>query len=229
MTDRLNWKPGTMVYPLPAVMVSCGSTPEQHNIITIAWTGTIATNPPTCYVSIRKSRYSHQIIKQTGEFVINLTNAALAKQTDWCGVKSGRDYNKFQEMKLTPVKAQTVAAPIIGESPLAIECKVLEIKEMGSHDMFIAEVLNVSANNEFFNPDSGEFDLEKAKMLAYSHGFYYELGQKIGKFGFSVRKKKHKKARWRDENGTPRGNCVVNPINKNENDPDFMNVIKKIK
>ncbi len=138
-----SWKPGTMVYPLPAVMVSCGNSKEEYNIITVSWVGTICTNPPMCYISVRPSRHSYEIIKRTGEFVINLTNEELARATDWCGVKSGKDCNKFEEMNLTAVKGEMVDAPIIEESPLCIECKVKEIKPLGTHDMFIAEVVNV--------------------------------------------------------------------------------------
>ncbi|OFX44729.1 MAG: flavin reductase, partial [Bacteroidetes bacterium GWA2_30_7] len=140
---KIQWKPGTMIYPLPAVMVSCGSDIEEYNIITISWTGTICTNPPMCYISIRPDRYSHGIIMKNKEFVINLTTKKLAYETDWCGVNSGREHNKFQEMKLTPSKAQIVKAPIINESPVNIECIVKDILALGSHDMFIAEVVNV--------------------------------------------------------------------------------------
>lgn len=184
------WKPGTMIYPVPAVMVTCGNQPENYNIITIAWTGTICSDPPMCYISVRKNRHSHQLIKATGEFVINLTTAELAKATDWCGVKSGSQVNKFKEMNLTPLAATMVKAPLIAESPINIECKVTEIKELGSHDMFIAEVLAVHADEKYLNEETGTFDLSKANPISYSHGFYYLLGKKIGKFGWSVEKKK---------------------------------------
>ena len=185
-----DWKPGTLIYPLPAVMVSCGSTPEEWNIITIGWTGTICTNPPMCYISVRPERYSYEILKRNMEFVINLTTEDLAAATDWCGVRSGRDYNKFKEMRLHTEPAQVVKAPLIQESPLNIECKVLEVKELGSHDMFIAEVVAVNAEEKLIDKGTGAFQLNHAKPLAYSHGKYYGLGEKIGGFGFSVKKKK---------------------------------------
>ena len=136
-----NWKPGTMIYPLPAVLVSCGSSPEEYNILTVAWTGTLCTNPPLCYVSVRPERHSYDIFRRNMEFVINLTTEELAFATDWCGVRSGKDYNKFEDMRLTPGKAEVVAAPIIEESPVCIECRVKEIVTLGSHDMFVAEVM----------------------------------------------------------------------------------------
>ena len=183
------FKPGTMIYPLPAVMISCGETEEEYNILTVSWVGTICTNPPMCYISVRPERHSYEIIKRTGEFVINLTNEELAYATDWCGVKSGKDFNKFNEMKLTPVKGETINAPIIKESPLCIECKVKEIIPLGSHDMFIADVLNVQADARFIDKETDKFDLEKAKLIAYSHGHYYKLGEEIGRFGWTVKKK----------------------------------------
>lgn len=191
--SKVSFKPGTMIYPLPAVMVSCGETPEEYNIITIGWVGTICSEPPMCYISIRKSRLSHEIISKTKSFVINLTTKELAKATDWCGVKSGRDFDKFKEMKLTPIKASVVNAPIIIESPLNIECEVVEIKELGSHDMFIAKVVNINADDKLINPKTNSFELEKANLLAYSHGKYYTIGEKLGFFGYSVQKKKKKK------------------------------------
>ena len=184
-----DWKPGTLIYPLPAVMVSCGSTPEEWNIITIGWTGTICTNPPMCYISVRPERYSYEILKRDMEFVINLTNKDLAYATDWCGVRSGRDYNKFEEMHLTPGKATVVRAPIIEESPLNIECRVKEIIALGSHHMFIAEVVNVRADKKWLDDETGKFMLSETNPLVYVHGGYYELGDKIGKFGWSVEKK----------------------------------------
>ncbi|WP_461642481.1 flavin reductase family protein [Labilibaculum euxinus] len=188
---KQHWKPGTMVYPLPAVMVSCGSTPENYNIITIAWTGTICSDPAMCYISVRKNRHSYNIIKESGEFVINLTSKDLAYATDWCGVKSGKDFDKFKEMKLTPGKSKKISAPIIEESPLSIECKVTKIVELGSHDMFMAEVVNVQADERYIN-EKGEFSLAKSGPLVYSHGHYFELGELIGRFGYSVMKKKTK-------------------------------------
>ena len=189
---KINWKPGTMISPLPAVMVSCGSIPEDYNIITIAWTGTICTNPPMCYISVRKNRHSHAILMKEKEFVINLTTEELAKPTDWCGVRSGQNYDKFKTMNLTPGKAKVVKAPIIEESPLHIECKIVEIKELGSHDMFIAEVVNVIADDKYID-EQGAFKLEDSKLLVYAHGQYYKMGKGIGRFGHSVKKKKKKK------------------------------------
>ena len=187
---KQSWKPGTMVYPLPAVMVSCGAEENEYNILTISWVGTICTNPALCYISVRPERHSYPIIKKNMEFVINLTTKDLAYPTDWCGVKSGKDINKFEAMKLTAGKAEIVKAPIIEESPLNIECKVKEIIPLGSHDMFISEVVNVLADEKYIDKITGAFDLEKAGLLAYSHGKYYELGNMIGKFGWSVKKKK---------------------------------------
>lgn len=187
---KQNWKPGTMIYPLPAVMVSCGADESEYNILTVSWVGTICSNPALCYISVRPGRYSYPIIKKNMEFVINLTNKDMAFATDWCGVKSGKDFNKFKEMKLTPGKATVVNAPIIEESPLCIECKVKEITPLGSHDMFIAEVVNVLADEKYINPETEAFDMEKSGLLAYSHGKYYELGEFVGKFGWSVQKKK---------------------------------------
>lgn len=186
---KQNWKPGTLVYPLPAVMVSCGSTPDEYNILTVSWTGTICTNPPMCYISVRPERHSYEIIRRNMEFVINLTTEELAQQTDWCGVRSGKDYDKFAEMNLTPAKAVMVQAPIIAESPLSIECRVKEIVSLGSHDMFIADVVNVQADQSLIDPETDRFQLEKANLLAYSHGHYYALGKEIGKFGWAVKKK----------------------------------------
>ncbi len=187
---KREFKPGTMVYPLPAVMVSCGKTAEEYNIFTASWVGTICSEPAMCYVSIRPSRHSYDIIKRNGEFVINLTTEELAYATDWCGVKSGRDFNKFEEMKLTPQKTSVIDSVIIKESPLSIECKVKEIIPLGSHDMFIAEVVNVLADEKFMDPETDAFKLEDAKLMAYSHGNYFKMGEKIGKFGWSVQKKK---------------------------------------
>ena len=190
---KKSFKPGTMLYPLPVVMVSCGDCPENYNIITVAWTGILCSDPPMCYISIRKERHSHQIISKNKEFVINLTTEALAKATDWCGVRSGRDYDKFKEMHLTPEQAEVVKAPMIAESPLNIECKVVEIKELGSHDMFIAEIVAVHGDAKYFDPSTGLFQLNQAELITYSHGKYYALGEKIGKFGFSVEKIQHKR------------------------------------
>jgi flavin reductase (DIM6/NTAB) family NADH-FMN oxidoreductase RutF len=189
---RSYWKPGTIIYPLPAVMVSCGENPEEYNIITIAWTGTINSDPPMCYISVRPGRHSYDIIKRTGEYVINLTTEKLAKATDWCGCRSGSKYNKWKEMNLTPAAAKFVKAPIIQESPVNIECRVKDIVELGSHHMFISEVVGVSVDDTYLNEDDS-FSFSKANPLVYSHGHYFGMGDKIGKFGWSVEKKKKKK------------------------------------
>ncbi len=186
----ISWKPGNMLYPLPVVMVSCGDAPENYNIITVAWAGTICSTPPMVSISVRKERHSHGIISRTGEFVINLTTEELVYATDWCGVKSGRDVNKWDAMGLTPSKSFTVKAPGIEQSPVSIECKVKQVIELGSHDMFIAEVTGVRVDDKYVDPASGAFELEKAKPICYSHGKYYSVGKQLGKFGFSVQKKK---------------------------------------
>ena len=192
---KQSWKPGTLIYPLPAVLVSCGATPEEYNMLTIAWTGTVCTDPPMCYISVRKERHSYDIIKRTGEFVINLTTEALAEATDWCGVRSGRDYDKFSEMGLTAEAAAVVKAPIVAESPVSIECRVKQIVPLGSHDMFIADVVNVLVDEEYINPETGKLELERADMITYSHGEYFRLGKAVGHFGWSVRKKTTKRKR----------------------------------
>lgn len=186
---KQSWKPGTMIYPLPAVLVSCG-TAERSNIITIAWTGTICTNPALCYISVRPERYSYSLIKETMEFTINLTTEAIARATDWCGVKSGRDYDKWKETGLTPEPGIKVGCPSIAESPLSIECRVKEIIHLGSHDMMIAEVLNLLADESFIDPVTGAFRLEDARLINYTHGGYFTQGEKIGTFGWTVKKKK---------------------------------------
>ena len=187
MSKRM-WKPGTFVYPIPAVMVSCGNM-EKSNIITVAWTGILNTNPAKVYISVRPERYSYNIIKESGEFVINLTNKKLAYATDWCGVKTGAKVDKFKEMKLTKQKCEFIQAPAIAESPVSIECKVTDIKEMGSHHMFIADVLSIDSDEKYID-ENGAFDISKCNLIAYANGGYYELGNKIGKFGYSVQKKK---------------------------------------
>ncbi len=186
---KQDWKPGTMIYPLPALLVSCGDNPENYNLFTVAWAGTICTNPAMCYISVRPERHSYGLIKKNMEFVLNLTTEDMAYATDWCGVRSGRDYRKFEEMKLTPGKARMVAAPIVEESPLSIECRVKEIVSLGSHDMFIAEVLNVKADDRYLDEETGKWALDSAHPLVYLHGAYYGIGDKIGKFGWSVEKK----------------------------------------
>jgi len=186
--EKQTWKPGNMLYPVPVVMISCGREGERPNIITVAWAGTICSDPVMLSVSVRKERYSHSIISETKEFVVNLTTQDLCSATDYCGVKSGRDVDKFKEMNLTPYKSKIVKAPAIAESPVNIECKVVEIKELGSHDLFIAEVVSVNVDTALLD-ENGKLDLEKANLVAYSHGEYFALGEKIGKFGFSVAKK----------------------------------------
>lgn len=180
-----------MIYPLPAVLVSCGDGDEQ-NLFTVAWTGTVCTNPPMCYISVRPERHSYDIIKRTGEFVINLTTSSLARATDWCGVRSGRDYDKFTEMGLTPIPSAVVKAPAVEESPISIECRVRQIIPLGSHDMFLADVVNVLVDEEWINPETGRLELERAEPIVYSHGEYYSLGKMLGHFGWSVRKKTRK-------------------------------------
>ena len=175
--------------------MSCGASAEEYNMLTVAWTGTICSEPAMCYISVRPERHSYDIIKRTGEFVINLTTSALARATDWCGVRSGRDYNKFAEMGLTPIASAVVAAPTIAESPVSIECRVKDIISLGSHDMFLAEVVNVSVDEALIDKESGKLDLERARLLAYSHGEYFELGKALGHFGWSVRKKPYKKSK----------------------------------
>lgn len=178
-----------MLYPVPAVMVSCGREGEKPNIITLAWVGNVCSDPVMLTISVRKNRYSYDIIKETGEFVVNLTNRELARACDWCGVKSGRDFDKYKEMGLTPSKSETVKAPGIAESPVSIECKVKDIVELGTHDMFVAEVTAVTVDDKYMD-ESGKFDLDAADLIAYSHGEYFTLGEKLGKFGFSVKKTK---------------------------------------
>lgn len=178
-----------MIYPLPAVLVSCGAVPEEYNLLTVAWTGTVCTDPPMCYVSVRPERHSYGIIRRTGEFVINLTTRGLARAADWCGVRSGRDYDKFREMGLTPGKALKVAAPIVEESPVSIECRVRQVLELGTHDMFLAEVVAVQVDADYIDPATGRFCLERACPIVYSHGEYFALGEALGHFGWSVRKK----------------------------------------
>ncbi|MFU0827778.1 MAG: Flavin-Reduct domain-containing protein [Lachnoclostridium sp.] len=187
--EKALWKAGNMLYPLPAVMVSCGRKDEKPNIITVAWTGTICTNPPMVYISLRPSRLSYDIIKETKEFVINLATEKLARAVDYCGVKSGRDVDKFKEMKLTPKSASFVKAPMIMESPVNIECRVNQILELGSHHMFIAQVLGVHVDTSYLN-ENGKFDLSLSNPIVYSHGEYFGLGELMGKFGYSVKKKK---------------------------------------
>lgn len=189
---KISWKPGNMIYPLPAVMVTCANEQGEDNILTIAWTGTICTNPPMTYISVRPERHSYHMIKESSEFVINLTTKKLVKAVDFCGVRSGRTMDKFERMHLTREKAKIVKAPMIAESPVNIECRVTEIKELGSHHMFLAEVVNVNVDESLMDAN-GKFHLSKSNPLVYSHGGYYETGKELGYFGYSVRKKKTKK------------------------------------
>ncbi len=182
------WRPGNMLYPTPAVMVSCQREGERPNIITVAWAGTICSDPAMLSISVRKERYSYDILKETGEFVVNLTSKKLARAADWCGVRSGREYDKFKEMNLTPLESQKISAPGIAESPVNIECKVKQSIDLGSHTIFIAEVMCVTVDDKLLD-DKGRLDLGKAKLVAYSHGEYFMLGEKVGKFGYSVAKK----------------------------------------
>lgn len=186
--SKQSWKPGNMLYPLPVVMVSCNRKGEKPNIVTVAWTGTICSDPAMVSISVRPERYSHDIIEETGEFVINLVTKALTYATDYCGVRSGRDVDKFKEMNLTPLPSKMIDAVGIEESPVNIECKVVEVKKLGSHDMFIAEVVNVTVDDRYMD-ENNKFNLNDSDLVAYSHGEYFTLGEKIGTFGYSVRKK----------------------------------------
>lgn len=188
MIEKENWKPGNMLYPIPAVMVSCG-TMEKPNIITIAWAGTVCSSPAMVSISVRKERYSYDLIQDSKEFVINLVTKELVKTADYCGVKSGRDVDKFKTMNLTPMQGKSVSAPIIGECPVNIECVVKQILTLGTHDMFLAEVVNVSVDKKYMD-EKGRFHLNKTGLIVYSHGEYYALGDLLGKFGYSVKKKK---------------------------------------
>lgn len=182
------WRPGNMLYPLPVVMVTVADKAGNANIVTVAWAGTICSDPAMVSISVRPERYSHHMLMETGEFVINLTTKELAYATDYCGVKSGRDIDKFKEMKLTKLPASQVCAPLIGESPVNIECRVTEVKKLGSHDMFMAEVIAVHADEKYMD-EKGKFHLEWAQPIVYSHGTYFTCGKQIGTFGYSVKKK----------------------------------------
>ena len=188
---KQHWKAGTVLYPVPVVMVSCGNMEKEKNIVTVAWTGTINSDPPMTYIPLRHSRHSYDIIKHSKEFVINLVTKKLTFACDYCGVKSGRDIDKFNEMNLTAVKGAKVSAPIIYESPINIECIVKDIIPLGTHDMFLAEVVNVSVSEQYLD-QSGKFHFNKTNPICYSHGCYYALGEKLGSFGYSVKKKKTK-------------------------------------
>jgi flavin reductase (DIM6/NTAB) family NADH-FMN oxidoreductase RutF len=191
--EKVTWKPGTMLFPLPVVMVTCGDMAAEYNIMTVAWTGIVCTEPPMCYISVRPERYSYGFIEKYREFGINLAGKDLAFATDWCGVKSGRDVDKFKEMQLTPFPADKIKAPLIAESPVNLECVVREIKPLGTHHMFLAEIVAVHGSKAHLDLKTGAFNLSHANPICYSHGKYYQSGALIGKFGFSVEKKKKKK------------------------------------
>lgn len=177
-----------MINPVPALLVSCGATPAEYNVFTAAWTGTVCSDPAMCYVSVRPERFSHAIILRNMAFTLNLTTRALARATDWCGVRSGRDYDKWREAGLTPHAGVTIAAPYVEESPMSIECRVTQVMRLGTHDMFLAQVTNVIADDRFLDRDTGAFDFKKADLLAYCHGEYFALGEPLGRFGWTVKK-----------------------------------------
>ena len=189
-TARQVWKPGNMLYPLPAVMVSCALAGERPNIITVAWTGTVCSSPAMVSISVRPERHSYHMIRESGEFVINLTTEELVRAADYCGVRSGRDEDKFEEMRLTPLKASQVASPLIGESPVNIECRVEQVLELGSHHMFLASVLAVDVDESWMH-EKGKLELNKAGLAVYSHGEYFALGKRLGTFGYSVKRRKN--------------------------------------
>lgn len=185
--DKRNWKPGNMLYPVPVVMVTCKKPGERPNIITLAWAGTICSDPPMLSVSIRPERFSHGIIEETGEFVVNLVNEDLVRACDWCGVRSGNRFDKFAEMKLTEYQSEYMETPAIAESPVNLYCKVKKTERLGSHDMYLAEIIGVTVDGKYMDAN-GKFDLDAANLVAYSHGDYMSLGEKLGSFGFSVKK-----------------------------------------
>jgi len=189
MRETKVWKPGNMLYPVPAVMVSVADKKGGINIITVAWTGTVCTNPPMLYISVRPERYSYHMLKETGEFVVNLTTKKLARAADFCGVRSGRETDKWKELRLTPGAAAQVVAPIIEESPVNLECRVTEVRELGSHHMFLAEIVAVDVDAAYLN-EKGKFELNQTDLVAYSHGEYLETGKCLGTFGYSVKKKR---------------------------------------
>ena len=186
--SKISWRPGTQIYPLPAVLVTCGDNKENWNLLTIAWTGTICSDPPMCYISVRPERASYPLLIENMEFTINLTTKQMAWATDWAGVRSAKNFNKWKETGLTPIEGEKVSSPTILESPLSIECRVKEIIHLGTHDMFIADVINVRADSRFIEKETGKFKMEDAQLLVYAHGFYYSMGDLIGRFGFSVKK-----------------------------------------
>lgn len=232
---KVSFKPGNMIYPLPAIMVSVADSAGNSNIITVAWTGTVCTNPPMAYICVRPERHSFSMINETKEFVINLTTEKLAYATDYCGVKSGRNVDKFKELKLTKEKAQKVKVPLIGECPVNIECKVKEMKNLGSHTMFIADVVAVNVDEKYLD-QTGRFDLNASELLVYSHGGYFGLGKQIGKFGYSVDKKyvngtpdndtAKKKFKRVKPNSTNRNNRN-NELKKNKPSNQLNSTIKK--
>lgn len=189
ISEKTVWKPGTMLYPVPAVMVSCADKAGNQNIVTVAWTGTVCSEPPMVYISVRPERFSHHMIEETGEFVINLTTEELCAATDYCGVRSGAKVNKWEDCHLTPQKAAKVAAPLIAESPVNLECRVTQKLSLGSHDMFLAEVVAVDVDGCYLD-ENGRFALEKCRLVSYSHGEYYSLGKLLGTFGYTVKKNK---------------------------------------
>ena len=185
--EKTVWKPGTMLYPVPAVMVSCADREGRTNILTVAWVGTVCSEPPMVSISVRPERFSHHMIRETGEFVINLTTEELCRATDYCGVRSGEKTDKWKDCGLTPQKASKVSAPLIAESPVNLECRVTQTLSLGSHDLFLATVETVDVDPRFLD-EKGRFALEKCKLVSYSHGEYYSLGALLGKFGYSVKK-----------------------------------------
>jgi len=191
---KIKWRGGALIAPLPPVMVSSGDM-ENSNIMTVAWTGIINTIPPKTYISVRPKRHSYNMIKESGEFVINLTPAKLVKEADYCGIYTGAKVDKFEKCKLTKEAATEVKCALIGESPLSLECKVTDVISLGTHDMFLADIVAVDVDEDLVDKE-GKLHLEKAGLAAYAHGEYFELGKKIGKFGFSAtKKKKHNKSK----------------------------------
>lgn len=191
---RVDWKPGTLIYPLPAVLISCGTMEDGGgNILTASWVSTACTNPPMCVVGIRPERHSHSIIKEQGAFGINLSTVSMARETDWCGVVSGRKEDKFASCGFTKEAGSVLGVPLIEESPISLECRVREITSLGSHDLFLADIVGVRADEQYIDPETGAFDMKRAGLLVYAHGEYFGLGEYIGHFGWSVRKKKTKR------------------------------------
>lgn len=214
---KIQWKPGNMVYPLPAVIVTCGENEEEYNGITIAWTGTICTNPPMTYISVRPSRHSYDLIKNQGGFVINLTTEELTFATDYLGVRSGSKEDKLKNMNLDYDIGEIIKAPLLKKSPVCIECKTTEIKELGSHHMFMAEVVKVHVDESYIDT-TDRFHLDRSKPIVYSHGNYYGLGAYQGKFGYSVAKKKRKaKKKPGTKGGNTNNTCKANNRRRKNN------------